>query len=601
MTTVGPLQEHRPERIAVVIPAKNEAERLEATIRSARTIVGVDLVVVVDDGSTDSTSAVAQGADALVVRHRSNRGKAAAMATGARLVALREEAERAASGIGAGQTGDAGPRQTPTGETLPGAAQPGETPTGETPAGAAQPGETPTGETPPEADQSPAAPIGPDRAGGAGASHADAARVTDPGAVAPRALLFLDADMTDSAAAAQPLVDAVLVDGVDMAIALLPPQEGAGGMGLVVRTARNGIRRATGWEPTQPLSGTRCITREAWDACQPLAAGWGVETSLTIDALDGGFWVKEIECDLRHRATGNDMKGRLHRAAQLRDVLRALVRRRHVTPETAATVPDANDTVAALDAASTSGAETPPVDPSEQAPSAPTPAAQAPSAPTSATKTPSAPIPSAPTPAAQAPSAQASSAQSPEERSAGAADAGQVRDSAADARRKRLHVLPVAGEFSDDQLRALGDVDAPALADALASLPVSSVFSPDDVVMLAGEDLASLADLMRSADVSEQFAPEHAVVLAAYAARPAPHAPQGVGPLTPDEFVSLVVHEAVEAENRGVCSTHDEKPGGDGSAAAENRGAGSANGASGPGEGRCGAAGPTGESRPENH
>lgn len=576
MTTVGPLQEHRPERIAVVIPAKNEAERLEATIRSARTIVGVDLVVVVDDGSTDSTSAVAQGADALVVRHRSNRGKAAAMATGARLVALREEAERAASGIGADHTGDASPGQTPTGETAP---------------EEDQPNATPTGETLPEADQSPAARTGADRAGGAGVSRADAARVTNPGDVAPRALLFLDADMTDSAAAAQPLVEAVLVDGVDMAIALLPPQEGAGGMGLVVRTARNGIRRATGWEPTQPLSGTRCITREAWDACQPLAAGWGVETSLTIDALDGGFWVKEIECDLRHRATGNDMKGRLHRAAQLRDVLRALVRRRHVTPETAATVPDADDAAAAHDADPTPTAETAPSAPSVQAPSAPTPAAQAPSA------------------------------QSPEERSAGAADAEQVRDSAADERRERLRVLPVAGEFSDDQLRALGDVDAPALAEALASLPVSSAFSPDDVVMLAGEDLAVLADLMRSADVSEQFAPEHAVVLAAYAGRPAPHAPQGVGPLTPDEFVSLVVHEAVEAENRGAGGAHDDKPGDDGYVVAENRDAGrahdekpaddgyvvsenrdegSANELAGLGENRSGTVGPDGESHPEN-
>ena len=39
---------------------------------------------------------------------------------------------------------------------------------------------------------------------------------------------------------------------------------------------------------------------------------------------DKGFWVKEIPADLHHRATGNDLRGRLHRAAQLRDVLRAL-------------------------------------------------------------------------------------------------------------------------------------------------------------------------------------------------------------------------------------------------------------------------------------
>src|SRR5690606_16338768 len=158
-------------------------------------------------------------------------------------------------------------------------------------------------------------------------------RGMDDGASEPRAVLFLDADMGDSAAAAQRLVEAVLGEGVDMAIALLPPQSGAGGMGVVVRTARRGILRATGWEATQPLSGTRCITRETWDACQPLAPGWGVETSLTIDALTAGFWVKEVPADLHHRATGNDLRGRLHRAAQLRDVLRALARTRHLSPE----------------------------------------------------------------------------------------------------------------------------------------------------------------------------------------------------------------------------------------------------------------------------
>src|SRR5690625_5573074 len=74
--------------------------------------------------------------------------------------------------------------------------------------------------------------------------HTGPLPVIDDSGFMPRALLFLDADMGDSAAAAQPLVDAVLGDGVDMAIALLPPPDGAGGMGLVVRTGRSGIQRA---------------------------------------------------------------------------------------------------------------------------------------------------------------------------------------------------------------------------------------------------------------------------------------------------------------------------------------------------------------------
>ena len=72
--------------VAVVIPAKNEAARIAATVAAARTIDGVDLVVVVDDGSTDQTAALATGAGATVTRHERTRGKAAAMETGAELV-----------------------------------------------------------------------------------------------------------------------------------------------------------------------------------------------------------------------------------------------------------------------------------------------------------------------------------------------------------------------------------------------------------------------------------------------------------------------------------------------------------------------------------
>jgi len=37
--------------------------------------------------------------------------------------------------------------------------------------------------------------------------------------------------------------------------------------------------------------------------------------------------VEEIDIDLRHRATGTDLAGQLHRAKQLRDVTRALTAR----------------------------------------------------------------------------------------------------------------------------------------------------------------------------------------------------------------------------------------------------------------------------------
>lgn len=72
--------------VAVVIPAFNEAERIGETVTAARTLPGVDVVVVASDGSTDATVRVAREAGARVWRSRRNQGKAAAMQAGAEAV-----------------------------------------------------------------------------------------------------------------------------------------------------------------------------------------------------------------------------------------------------------------------------------------------------------------------------------------------------------------------------------------------------------------------------------------------------------------------------------------------------------------------------------
>lgn len=227
------------QRVAVVIPAKDESARIAATVRAARAIPYVDLVLVVDDGSADDTQHVARAAGAVVVRHSVNRGKASAMETGASVVAMRD------------------------------------------------------------------APQGP-----------------------PRLLVFIDADLGGSAVGVAPLVDTVLAGTADCAIAVLPPQPGAGGRGIVIGKARRAIARATGWVPTQPLSGQRCLTREAFEAAVPLASGWGVEVGMTIDLLVQGYTLVEVPCDLRHRVSSNDFAGQLHRAAQYKDVTLAAAMRR---------------------------------------------------------------------------------------------------------------------------------------------------------------------------------------------------------------------------------------------------------------------------------
>jgi hypothetical protein len=100
-------------------------------------------------------------------------------------------------------------------------------------------------------------------------------------------------------------------------------------------TATRGITELTGWTPRAPLSGQRCLTRRAFELASPLAPGWGMEVGMTIDILRAGLRVEEIEIELRHRATGRDLAGQVHRAKQLRDVTRALVARGAVNADTA--------------------------------------------------------------------------------------------------------------------------------------------------------------------------------------------------------------------------------------------------------------------------
>ena len=78
---------------AVVIPAREESDRIGGTVRAAIGLPGVDLVLVVDDGSRDQTRTVAERAGAAVVSHPRPRGKGAAMETGAEAVRLLDQRE----------------------------------------------------------------------------------------------------------------------------------------------------------------------------------------------------------------------------------------------------------------------------------------------------------------------------------------------------------------------------------------------------------------------------------------------------------------------------------------------------------------------------
>jgi glycosyltransferase involved in cell wall biosynthesis len=77
-------QRVRPDRqtAAAVIPAYNEEKHLGDVVRRTRQVL--DRVLVVDDGSSDTTAAVAKAAGAEVIVHPDNRGKGESIKVGLR-------------------------------------------------------------------------------------------------------------------------------------------------------------------------------------------------------------------------------------------------------------------------------------------------------------------------------------------------------------------------------------------------------------------------------------------------------------------------------------------------------------------------------------
>jgi len=134
-------------------------------------------------------------------------------------------------------------------------------------------------------------------------------------AAPPGRLLLCDADLDGD-------LTQLLNGSGDLTVAAFAERVG-GGFGVAKRVARELIELLGDVRVREPLSGQRSLSAAARTACFPVAAGFGCEVRMTIDAARSELEVQEVELPLRHRATGRDMRGFLHRARQLRDVVYA--------------------------------------------------------------------------------------------------------------------------------------------------------------------------------------------------------------------------------------------------------------------------------------
>ena len=135
-------------------------------------------------------------------------------------------------------------------------------------------------------------------------------------AAPPGAVVLVDGDLDGD-------VTALARENADLAIAVFSERQG-GGFGIAKRVGRALVRSLSGFEPREPLSGQRALSIAARERCFPLAAGFGCEVRMTVDAVRAGLDVREVVLPLRHRATGRDLRGFAHRGRQLLDAVLAV-------------------------------------------------------------------------------------------------------------------------------------------------------------------------------------------------------------------------------------------------------------------------------------
>lgn len=128
-------------------------------------------------------------------------------------------------------------------------------------------------------------------------------------------VLFLDADLGDSARNSVLLLDAMGDSAADLVLATLPLAQ-YGGFGLVKKWAQRQLIRRMGRKVGSPLSGQRLLNRKAVEAIANWDCGFGIEVAMLLDVFKAGLKVTEVQVPFSHRATKKDLRGFLHRGKQ---------------------------------------------------------------------------------------------------------------------------------------------------------------------------------------------------------------------------------------------------------------------------------------------
>jgi len=134
---------------------------------------------------------------------------------------------------------------------------------------------------------------------------------------------LLDADLCHSSSDVKRLIGHIAPDKKRMIIGKLPAPLKKGGFGIVRKVSEWGFFALTSKRQDSLLSGQRIVPLDFLKNID-IPDGFGFEFKITLEGVKQGFELHETAVDMKHRETGRDVRGFLHRGRQCIDILRVI-------------------------------------------------------------------------------------------------------------------------------------------------------------------------------------------------------------------------------------------------------------------------------------
>ncbi|OGO78801.1 MAG: hypothetical protein A2Y23_12610 [Clostridiales bacterium GWB2_37_7] len=138
-------------------------------------------------------------------------------------------------------------------------------------------------------------------------------------------VVLVDADLKSSALEIKKLVEYSPTTNKTMIVAVYPKPSKKGGFGLVKLLSRKSLYILTSQTSDSVLSGQRLASLDFLKQIN-LPDRFGLEFKITLEALRSDINIIDVPINIRHRETGRNIQGFIHRGKQFVNILKVVVR-----------------------------------------------------------------------------------------------------------------------------------------------------------------------------------------------------------------------------------------------------------------------------------